>query len=255
MIQEWWLPFSMTTTTHPVQPVERAATPPTEGLAARLNWLRAGVLGANDGIVSVAAVVVGVAAATTSRTAILVAGVAALVGGALSMALGEYVSVSSARDSQRSVIASARRSASDGRRTDLLVDHLTGLGLSRSTAQRAAEEIDTQPDAAAREAAYLAAAGIDEDDVVSPWHAALASALAFVSGALLPFATVLLVAVQARIPATIVAVLVALAVLGATGARLGGAPVARPTVRVVLGGGLALAATYLIGSLLGVGIA
>lgn len=226
-----------------------------EGLAARLNWLRAGVLGANDGIVSVAAVIVGVAAATTSRTAIVVAGVAALVGGAISMALGEYVSVSSARDSQRSVIASARRAADDGSALDLLVTHHVRRGVSEQTARRVAEEIAAHEQADVREAAYLEAAGIDEDDVVSPWHAAFASALSFVLGALLPFVTVLVAPEPVRVPATIAAVLLALAVLGATGAKLGGARVARPTVRVVVGGALALAVTFAIGSLLGVSIA
>lgn len=237
------------------QPEARQGSRVGEGLAARLNWLRAGVLGANDGIVSVAAVIVGVAAATTSRTAIIIAGAAALVGGALSMALGEYVSVSSARDSQRSAIATARRAANGGSGRDLLVEHFVRRGLSDETARRAAEEISAHEHHGVRDAAYLEAAGIDEDDVVSPWHAALASALSFVLGALLPFVTVLLVAPSARVVATIGAVLVALALLGAAGAKLGGASVARPTLRVVVGGALALAVTFVIGSLLGVGIA
>ncbi|ACQ78694.1 protein of unknown function DUF125 transmembrane [Beutenbergia cavernae DSM 12333] len=223
--------------------------PLAQGLAARLNWLRAGVLGANDGIVSVAAVVVGVAGATSSTPAIVVAGAAALVGGALSMALGEYVSVSSARDSQHAVIARARRNATDPERG--LADVAAAYerrGVSAATARQVAAELVAHD----ADAAHLEAAGIDEDDVVSPWHAAGASALAFVLGALLPFLTVLLVPAPVRIVATVGAVLVALAVLGAAGARLGRAPMGRPTARVVLGGALALAVTYGIGSLLGV---
>ncbi|PFG20904.1 VIT1/CCC1 transporter family protein [Serinibacter salmoneus] len=166
---------------------------------ARLNWLRAGVLGANDGIVSVAAVVVGVAAVTANPTAIITAGMAALVGGALSMALGEYVSVSSARDSQ----------------------------LAAGTAA-------------------------DDEEISNPWHAGLASALAFVVGALLPFLAVLVVPGAAKIPATVVAVLIALALTGGLGARLGDAPVGRAVVRVLIGGALALGVTFAVGSLFGV---
>jgi vacuolar iron transporter family protein len=174
------------------------AAAPTAPTAAHLNWLRAGVLGANDGIVSVAAVVVGVAGATSSTTAIVTAGLAALVGGAVSMALGEYVSVSSARDSQLASRAELR-----------------------------------------------------DDDVANPWHAGGASAVAFVAGALLPFLTVVLVAGPARIPATVVATLLALALTGGVGARLGQAPVRRAVVRVVLGGAIALGLTFAVGTLFG----
>lgn len=167
-----------------------------EDAARRANTLRAGVLGANDGIVSVAAIVVGVAGATASAHPILVAGLAALVGGAVSMALGEYVSVSSQRDSER---------AARGR----------------------------QPGEA------------------NPWAAALASALTFLTGGVLPLIAVLLFPMALRIPATVVVVLVALAATGAAGARLGGAAATRATVRTVVGGGLALALTYTIGALLG----
>ena len=161
----------------------------------RANTLRAGVLGANDGIVSVAAIVVGVAGATAASGPVLLAGLAALVGGAVSMALGEYVSVSSQRDSQRSA---------------------TGDG-----------------------------------SAADPWAAAIASAGAFLTGGVLPLAAVLLAHGAARIPLTVVAVLFALAVTGAAGARLGGAPALRPTVRTVIGGGLALTLTWALGALLG----
>jgi VIT1/CCC1 family predicted Fe2+/Mn2+ transporter len=220
------------------------------GLAARLNWLRAGVLGANDGIVSVAAIVVGVAGATSSTSAVATAGVAALVGGAVSMALGEYVSVSSQSDSQRSLIEKERRELAEDPEGEF--EELTQLwqarGLQRSTAEQVARELTERDVLAAHLSTEL---GITEDDVASPWHAAAASAAAFSIGALLPLLAVLLPPVPLRVPVTFVVVLVALALTGATGARIGGGSTARATLRVVVGGALALAATFVIGSLLG----
>ena len=220
------------------------------GISGRLNWLRAGVLGANDGIVSVAAIVVGVAGATSAVAPILTAGVAGLVGGAISMALGEYVSVSSQRDSQRALIAKERRELAE--MPDEELAELTGIyeakGLSPSTARKVAAEL-TEHDALA---AHLEAElGISEKDVVSPWQAAGASALAFFIGALLPMIAILVPPEPVRIPITFAAVLVALALTGATSARIGGSPWLRPTARVVIGGAAALVATFLIGTLLG----
>ena len=168
--------------------------PAADSVGRRANTLRAGVLGANDGVVSVAAIVVGVAGATAAAGPVLLAGLAALVGGAVSMALGEYVSVSSQRDSERA---------------------LTG--------------------------------GSHAD----PWAAAIASAAAFLTGGVLPLVAVLAAHGALRIPVTVAVVLVALAAAGAAGARLGGAPALRPTVRTIAGGGLALLLTWLIGTLLG----
>lgn len=182
---------------------EAATESRPESLAQRLNWLRAGVLGANDGIVSVAAVVVGVAGATTAHATLLTAGLAALVGGAISMALGEYVSVSSQRDAEKAHID----------RGDL---------------------------------------ELDEADVVSPWHAAFASAIAFLVGGVLPLIAVLAVPVPWKVPVTFVAVLAALAVAGWTAAWIGGSAPRRSVLRVVVGGALALAVTFGLGSLLGV---
>jgi VIT1/CCC1 family predicted Fe2+/Mn2+ transporter len=217
-----------------------------EGLASRLNWLRAGVLGANDGIVSVAAIVVGVAGATTLNAPILTG----LVGGAISMALGEYVSVSSQRDTQKALIVKERvalRERPDGELADL-ARHYQNKGLSRETARRVAEEL-TESDALG---AHLEAKlHLDEDDVASPWHAAAASAVAFTVGGILPLLAILLIPTPVRIPITFAAVLVALAITGALGAKIGGSPILRATVRVVIGGALALAATYVIGHLLG----
>lgn len=227
--------------------------PHREGLAQRLNWLRAGVLGANDGIVSVAAVVVGVAGATSSVPAILTAGLAALVGGAISMALGEYVSVSSQRDSEHALIAKERRELAEMPEEELA--ELTGLyqakGLKPETARQVAIEL-TEHDALA---AHLSAElGIDQNDVVSPWHAAFASAIAFTIGGILPMLTILTPA-PVRVPLTFVIVLIALAVTGYVAAWIGGASRGRAMVRVVIGGALALAATFAIGALLGTTVA
>ncbi|MBK4346687.1 VIT1/CCC1 transporter family protein [Lacisediminihabitans changchengi] len=220
------------------------------GIAARLNWLRAGVLGANDGIVSVAAIVVGVAGATSSVPAILTAGTAGLVGGAISMALGEYVSVSSQRDSQRALIAKEKRELAEEPEVEL--EELTALyrdkGLSEVTARQVAIELTDHDVLAAHLEAEL---NITEADIASPWQAAGASALAFTIGAILPMLAILLPPASVRVPVTFVAVLVALAITGATSARIGGSPVLRAMIRVVVGGAIALAATYLIGSALG----
>jgi len=232
------------------QPQGHAGEPHQGGVAKRLNWLRAGVLGANDGIVSVAAIVVGVAGATTASGPILTAGVAGLVGGAISMALGEYVSVSSQSDSERALIAKERRELAEMPEEEL--DELTELyrarGLSDQTARQVAVEL-TENDALA---AHLSAElNIDENDVVSPWHAAGASAAAFTIGAILPLLAILLPPEGWRVPVTFVAVLLALALTGAISAHIGGSSRRRATLRVVVGGALALAATYGVGLLLG----
>jgi VIT1/CCC1 family predicted Fe2+/Mn2+ transporter len=226
--------------------------PHSAGVSGRLNWLRAGVLGANDGIVSVAAIAVGVAGATNDLAPIMTAGVAALVGGAISMALGEYVSVSSQRDSEKALITKERIELEELPAEEL--DELAGLyeakGISRETARKVAEELTARDALAAHLSAEL---NIDSDDLVSPWRAALASAIAFTVGGLIPFLSILLPE-TVRIPGTFALVLVALALTGALGARLGGSRMLRPTLRVVIGGVLALGATYLIGTLLGTGI-
>ena len=232
------------------EPPLHADEPHRGGIAQRLNWLRAGVLGANDGIVSVAAIVVGVAGATSSTGPILTAGVAGLVGGAISMALGEYVSVSSQSDSEKALIAKERAELRDMPAEEL--DELTALyrakGLSESTASQVAIEL-TEHDALA---AHLSIElNIDQDDVVSPWHAAASSAAAFTIGAILPMLAILLPPADWRIPVTFVAVLLALAVTGTLSATIGGSSRLRATLRVVIGGALALAATYGVGVLLG----
>ena len=224
--------------------------PHRAGLAQRLNWLRAGVLGANDGIVSTAAVVVGVASATAGALPVLLAGSAALVGGAISMALGEYVSVSSQRDTEHALIEKERGELATDPDAEFI--ELVGLfearGLSRETATLAASEL-TEKDALA---AHLAVElNIDQDDVVSPWHAALASAVAFILGALLPMATILFLPHPARISWTFAATIFALAITGYVAAWIGGARRWRAVLRTVIGGALALGATFLVGSLFG----
>ncbi|WP_406248109.1 VIT family protein [Microbacterium sp. M] len=231
-------------------PGAHADEPHEQGLSQRLNWLRAGVLGANDGIVSTAAVVVGVAGATAEVAPVFIAGAAALVGGAISMALGEYVSVSSQRDSERALIAKEKRELAED--PDAEFTELVGLyeakGLRRETATQVAEELTAHDPLAAHLSAEL---NIDADDVVSPWHAAFASAIAFFLGALLPMATILLAPHPLRIGLTFVTVLIALAVTGYVAAWIGGANRGRAVVRTMIGGALALAATYLVGSLFG----
>jgi vacuolar iron transporter family protein len=224
--------------------------PHLRGLASRLNWLRAGVLGANDGIVSVAALAVGVASATPSLATVLTAVLAGLVGGAISMAAGEYVSVSSQSDSERALIAKERQELAEMPQEELaeLISLYERKGLSARTARLVAHEL-TQRDALA---AHLdAELNIDPHDIVSPWRAALASAVAFTIGGLLPLLAVLIFPQEWRIPATVLAVLIALAITGALGGYLGYSPMLRPAIRVVLGGALALTATYLLGRLVG----
>ncbi|CAH0239423.1 VIT family protein [Microbacterium sp. Bi128] len=225
--------------------------PHRQGLAQRLNWLRAGVLGANDGIVSTAAVVVGVAGATSEIAPVFVAGLAALVGGAISMALGEYVSVSSQRDSEHALIQKERRELAED--PDAEFTELVGLyearGLSRDTATRVATELTASDALKAHLSVEL---NIDADDVVSPWAAAIASAVAFTVGAILPMLTILLAPVEVRVPLTFVAVLLALALTGYLAAWIGGARRGRAIVRTVIGGALALGATYAVGALFGV---
>ena len=208
------------------------------------------MLGANDGIVSVAALVVGVAGATTDTAALFLAGIAGLVGGAISMALGEYVSVSSQRDSERALIAKERGELRDMPEAEL--EELTQLyrdrGLSDATARQVAVEL-TEHDALA---AHLEVElHIDQEDLVNPWHAALSSAVAFTLGAVLPLLAILLPPPEWRAPVTFAAVLIALAVTGTVSAALGGAPRLRAAARLVIGGALALAATWVIGTVLG----
>jgi VIT1/CCC1 family predicted Fe2+/Mn2+ transporter len=215
---------------------------------AKLNWLRAGVLGANDGIVSISALVVGVAAATSNITAIMIAGVAGLAAGAISMGLGEYVSVSSQRDSELALIDKEKRELIEQPEVELaeLQEIYENKGLSAVTAKQVAKELTAHDPIRAHLEAEL---NILEAHIVNPWHAAFSSTGSFLAGALLPFLTVLFAAEQFRIPATIAASIIALAGTGAAGAYLGGSSMVKSVVRVVVGGSAALAITFAIGSL------
>jgi vacuolar iron transporter family protein len=222
-------------------------------LSARLNWLRAGVLGANDGIVSTAGIVVGVAAATVARAPILTAGVAGLAAGAVSMALGEYVSVSAQRDTEQALLGQERRELHEDPAAELneLAALYEAKGLSTATAWTVAEELTDHDPITAHAEVEL---GIDPEELTNPWQAALSSATAFSIGALLPLIAILAAPVALRIPITVAAVLVALVITGVVSAGLGRAPKHRAALRNFVGGGLALAITYLIGHLVGAAI-
>ncbi|MFB8028808.1 VIT family protein [Streptomyces sp. NPDC056465] len=220
------------------------------GLGTRLNWLRAAVLGANDGVVSTAGLVVGVAGATGDRSTLLTAGLAGLMAGSLSMAAGEYVSVSTQRDSEKAALATEERELEETPEAELA--ELTGLleekGLSHGLAREAAVQL-TQRDALRAHAEVEL--GIDPDELTNPWHAAGASFLAFTVGALLPLLAIVLPPPPVRLPVTVLSVLAALALTGWGSARLGEAAAGRAVVRNMAGGALAMGVTYAVGALLG----
>jgi vacuolar iron transporter family protein len=236
----------MAESSHPGEP-HRDAT------SGRLNALRAAVLGANDGIVSVAGIVVGVAGATAQRGPIFTAGLAGLVAGAVSMALGEYVSVSSQRDSEAAMLARERRELAESPEAELaeLAAIYEAKGVSPRTARQVAVEL-TEHDALA---AHLdAELKLDEEDLANPAQAAAASAAAFTTGAVLPLLAILLPPAGWRVPVTFVAVLVALGLAGALSARIGHSDVRRAVLRVVIGGAVGLAFTYGVGHLFGTAV-
>ncbi|RPE44972.1 VIT1/CCC1 family predicted Fe2+/Mn2+ transporter [Streptomyces sp. Ag109_O5-1] len=219
-------------------------------LGSRLNWLRAAVLGANDGIVSTAGIVVGVAGATGDRNALLTAGLAGLLAGSMSMAAGEYVSVSTQRDSELAALALEKRELKEQPEAELeeLTELLERRGLSREVAREAAVQL-TERDALRAHARVEL--GIDPDELTNPWHAALASFLAFTVGALLPLLAIVLPPADWRLPVTVVSVLAALVLTGWSSARSGAAAVGPAVLRNVAGGALAMGVTYAAGSLLG----
>jgi VIT1/CCC1 family predicted Fe2+/Mn2+ transporter len=236
--------------THPE--ADHAVEPHQPGFGQRLNWLRAGVLGANDGIVSIAGLVVGVAAATTDRSSILAAGVAGMVAGAVSMALGEYVSVSTQRDTERALLAKERYELDHFPEAELreLAGIYEAKGVSPETARQVAAELTEHDVFAAHVDAEL---GIDPNDLTNPWHAAGSSAVSFVFGSLLPILAVAFAGSGVRIPVTAVTVIVALVITGVVSARLGGARAAPAVGRLLVGGIAAMVLTYLLGQLIGGG--
>jgi vacuolar iron transporter family protein len=224
----------------------------TEGhLVARIGWMRAAVLGANDGIVSTASLIVGVAAAGSPKSAILVTGLAGLVAGAMSMAAGEYVSVSSQSDTEAADLAKETRELE----TDPEVERqeLTSIyvdrGLTPELARQVAEQLMRKDALGAHARDEL---GISEITTARPVQAALTSAATFAVGAVLPLLAVLVAPAGAIVPVVSAAALIFLAALGAAGAQAGGASVLKPVVRVVFWGAIALSVTAGVGALFGV---
>lgn len=218
-----------------------------------LNKLRAAVLGANDGIVSTAGIVLGVAGAAASKETILIAGAAGLVAGAISMAAGEFVSVSSQRDSEKSFLARRRKHISENHDsiTEELVEIYRAKGLSKKTAEQVAIEY--------KQKGYLQRevekeSGIDADDISSPWAAAAASAIAFTAGAIIPLIAIATAPDEWRIVITAVAVLLCLIITGVLSARAGQANKVRAGLRIVVWGVGAMAITYAIGHIIGISI-
>ncbi|MFM7014278.1 MAG: VIT family protein [Actinomycetota bacterium] len=224
-----------------------------KALARKLNWLRAGVLGANDGIVSTAGIVMGVAGATTQTGPVLIAGIAALVAGSISMAGGEYASVSAQRDSE---VAALKREAEELARDPKgelleLADFYRGRGLSESLAIQVAQELSTQNAIKAHAEAEL---GISSDEHVSPGAAAISSFVSFALGSVLPILAIAGPWQQHREIATVTAVVLALALTGFFGAKIGGAKPTRAVIRNVFVSLLTMGIAYLIGGALGVAV-
>ncbi len=219
-------------------------------IAARLNWLRAGVLGANDGIVSTAGLVMGVAGATTDRTALLVAGLAGLVAGALSMAGGEYVSVSTQADTEQAAIDLEKWELENLPEQELeeLASMYVEKGLDADLAHQVAEQLTAKDALTAHVEIEL---GISADERTSALHAAVSSMVAFSGGAVLPLLAILLPPPSLRIWVTVIAVTLALVITGFVSARLGRAPVRPAVLRNMVVGLVAMAITYLVGTVVG----
>ena len=216
-----------------------------------MNSLRAGVLGANDGIVSVAALLIGVIATGAGDKAILMAGLAATIAGAVSMALGEYVSVSAQRDSEQTLIAKEKkelREEPEEEELEELAGILSSYGISKDTAVEAAREIHAED---ALRAHLQLELGIDADELTSAWAAAFFSALSFLAGAALPMISVFLAPTGTQAWVVTVVTMLSLALTGLISAKIAGTSVVRSMVRLVVGGGLGLALTYGAGALFG----
>ncbi len=219
------------------------------GLGAKLNWLRAAVLGANDGVVSGSGITIGVAAADpTNLHAIMVAGVAGLLAGASAMAMGEYVSVSSQRDTEEALIAKERHDLehTPGEEYEELVGVYRGQGLSDATARLVVDELTAHNTLAAH---LRAEYGVHQEELTTPWHAAIASAVSFTLGFLLPLASMLLAPAELRIPVTVIVGLVGLLLTGWASAVISGSSKTRPIVRNVIGGSIAMLLTWGISQL------
>lgn len=219
-------------------------------LGHRAAWLRAAVLGANDGLIATASLVVGVAAASGSRSAILVAGIAGLTAGALSMAAGEYVSVSSQRDSERADLERERAELEASPEAEF--EELCRIYEQRGLSPRLAREVATELASAEQLAIHARdELGMDPEALANPVQASLVSSVSFFTGAVLPILVVAFAPAGVRVLGTIVVTLAGLVALGSVGARLGGAPQGRAALRVLVGGTLALLISLGIGRLTG----
>lgn len=219
----------------------------------RIGWLRAAVLGADDGIVSTASIMVGVATSAASRSNIIIAGIASLVGGAFSMAAGEYVSVSSQRDTENADIDRERKELA--RTPELELDELTDIYVGRGLDHELARTVATKLTAADPLGAHLRdELGMHHATRARPLQAAFVSAASFAIGAAVPLLAAIVAPGSGRAAIIAVTGLVVLAIIGGASGRLGGAPVARGSARVLLGGGLAMGAAALIGDLVGTAI-
>jgi VIT1/CCC1 family predicted Fe2+/Mn2+ transporter len=219
-------------------------------LIHRVGWLRAAILGANDGIVSTASLIVGVASAAGAPKEILIAGIAGIVAGAMSMAAGEYVSVSSQSDTEKSDIKRETKELKENPEAELaeLTNIYIAHGLDKNLAQQVAIQL-TEKDALKAHARDEL--GITEMTTARPVQAAFTSALTFAMGAIMPLLTAMLVPHEQLIPAVSIASLFFLALLGAIGAKAGGADVIKATIRVTFWGALAMALTAGIGYIFG----
>lgn len=223
---------------------------PEGHLVHRIGWLRAAVLGANDGIISTASLILGVAAAAMSKSDVLLAGVAGLVAGAMSMAAGEYVSVSSQSDTEQADLARERRELHD--QPDLELEELAAIYVTRGLQVELAREVAGQLMANDALGAHARdELGLSEISAARPIQAALASAATFSVGAAAPLALVVLSPLNWLLPIVALGSLVFLALLGILGARAGGAEPLKPTIRVIFWGALAMVLTTGIGALVG----
>jgi VIT1/CCC1 family predicted Fe2+/Mn2+ transporter len=221
--------------------------------SGRAGWLRAAVLGSDDAIVSIASLMIGVAASSAPKVAILVAGVAGLVAGAMSMAVGEYVSVSSQRDAEQADISLETRELASEPQAELqeLAMIYVNRGLEKDLAMKVAEQLSAHDRLGSHMRDEL---GIDQASLARPLQAAWISAASFASFAVVPIVALLVAPAALRIPTIALFSLVSLAALGAFGGHLGGAPLSRAALRVTIGGALAMTVTAVIGRILGVSV-
>lgn len=233
-----------------MEPVPETIEPPSGRILSTLNWLRAGVLGANDGIVSTAAIIFGVAGAAVGRSTLILTAIAAIAAGALSMAVGEYVSVSTQRDLERAELDRQRADLERDPERELrvLARLFEQRGVTPDVAMEVSRQMSTKDALSVHARAEL---GIDPDSVTNPWAAAFASLFSFIIGGFVPTLPILLAPRAIAVWLAGAAVVIALALTGAIAARFGRMPAAAAIGRTVLGGLLAMGVTYAVGALAG----